>query len=235
MARRSQPADPKDLARTLEVLVKQLHARLENPEIGERVAHLVAIHRVLRDLGAGLAVGLSAEPSTSGRARVLAYLRLQVGRIVHTEELMIVAGIGDYARRIRELRTQEGWPIISGAAMRDVSKDLVRRGRSAEAPPQMVVEEYILVEDARDEDAIARWRRAGVLRGQRRPILARITDYLEAAAGRRVTAEELRYVAHDESDWIDALAALADRGCQILGYAVPDPSLPYGIYVLPVR
>lgn len=48
----------------------------------------------------------------SGRARVLEYLKLKVGRKVTKEELIIVARIHDYPRRIRELR-EEGWDILS--------------------------------------------------------------------------------------------------------------------------
>jgi hypothetical protein len=47
----------------------------------------------------------------SGRDRILLYLRENVGQIVTTEEVAYVARIGDYPRRIRELRTEEGFAI----------------------------------------------------------------------------------------------------------------------------
>jgi biotin operon repressor len=49
---------------------------------------------------------------SSGRARVLAYLKMKVGDVVTMQELNVVARIQDYPRRIRELR-DEGWDIIS--------------------------------------------------------------------------------------------------------------------------
>jgi len=49
---------------------------------------------------------------TSGRARILEYLRIKVGQVVTKEELIIVSGIHDFPRRIRELRDQ-GWQIVS--------------------------------------------------------------------------------------------------------------------------
>lgn len=48
----------------------------------------------------------------SGRARVLEYMKLRVGQVVRKEELIIVSGIHDYPRRIRELR-EAGWDIVS--------------------------------------------------------------------------------------------------------------------------
>lgn len=49
---------------------------------------------------------------TSGRARILEYFKLKVGEVVTKAELQIIAGIGDYPRRIRELR-DDGWDIVS--------------------------------------------------------------------------------------------------------------------------
>jgi biotin operon repressor len=49
---------------------------------------------------------------TSGRGRILEYMKLKVGQIVTKEELIIVSGIHDYPRRIRELR-DAGWDIVS--------------------------------------------------------------------------------------------------------------------------
>jgi hypothetical protein len=49
---------------------------------------------------------------TSGRARILEYMKVKVGQVVTKEELIIVSGIHDYPRRIRELR-DAGWDIAS--------------------------------------------------------------------------------------------------------------------------
>jgi len=49
---------------------------------------------------------------SSGKKRILAYLRFKVGQVVTREELQIVSGISEYARRIRYLR-EEGWDIVS--------------------------------------------------------------------------------------------------------------------------
>lgn len=48
----------------------------------------------------------------SGRLRILEYMKQKLGQVSSKEELMIVSGIHDYPRRIRELR-DEGWDIVS--------------------------------------------------------------------------------------------------------------------------
>jgi len=55
----------------------------------------------------GEASGLSA------RDRLRAYFLANVGRVLTTHELAEVAGIREYARRIRELRTEEGYQILT--------------------------------------------------------------------------------------------------------------------------
>jgi hypothetical protein len=43
--------------------------------------------------------------------------------VIEGHELMVISGIGEYARRIRELRVEHGWPIISGVAPKDIKPD----------------------------------------------------------------------------------------------------------------
>ena len=47
----------------------------------------------------------------SGKQRIKAFLRANQGRVVTTDELIRVSGISSAARRTRELRDHEGWPI----------------------------------------------------------------------------------------------------------------------------
>ena len=53
--------------------------------------------------------------STGGvKKKILAYFRENVGHEVTGEELRYVSGNSkEWARRIRELRTEEGWPIVT--------------------------------------------------------------------------------------------------------------------------
>lgn len=53
--------------------------------------------------------------NVSVRAKMLEFLRANVGRPVTIEELKHLAGnVSEWARRVRELRTQNGWPLFSG-------------------------------------------------------------------------------------------------------------------------
>jgi hypothetical protein len=49
----------------------------------------------------------------NARDRIRRYLLLRVGQVVDKEELSGVSGIYEWARRLRELRDEEGWLISS--------------------------------------------------------------------------------------------------------------------------
>ena len=50
---------------------------------------------------------------TSAKQRILDYFLQRVGQKVTTKELQAIAGISDYQRRIRELRKDDGYEIVS--------------------------------------------------------------------------------------------------------------------------
>ena len=77
----------------------------------DKAAHL------LRDLGSSL---INEENCNSARDRILAYLFKYPRVVIHGDELLVVAGISEYARRIRELRVQFGWPVLSGTTLREM-------------------------------------------------------------------------------------------------------------------
>ena len=101
MARRSRTGDPEELRRKLIELLEQFEERLRTGTLREQVHDLVPAHFHLRDLGSSL--GELVEESSS-RARILRYLRAYQGEVIDGDELMVVSGISEYARRIRELR-----------------------------------------------------------------------------------------------------------------------------------
>lgn len=49
----------------------------------------------------------------SAKARIRALLLANVGRIVTADRIRAAAGISEWARRLRELRDEDGWPIHS--------------------------------------------------------------------------------------------------------------------------
>lgn len=232
MARRSQTSDPEILRTRLLELLNDLPERLAHGTVGEQVGELVQVHHHLRDLGASIGAALAPEDSDSGRARLIAYLRAQTGRIVHTDELMIVAGIGDYPRRVRELRAQHGWPIISGLAVRDLRSLDASRDALKAVPSGMAPDEYLLLENRQDREAPDRWTATGTLRGSGAPARTLVRDYLERFRGQRVTAEELRYLVGNKPDWTAGVSELVASGRQIDGADLAGAETPAGIFIL---
>jgi hypothetical protein len=69
---------------------------------------------------------------TGVRDKILKYLRSNVGKSISGEELAyLAAGAKEWARRVRELRTEFGWPVVTKNAGR----------------PDLRVGEYLLEED----------------------------------------------------------------------------------------
>ena len=52
-----------------------------------------------------------ARRGDGGKNKILSYLQARVGKSVHGEELAEASGIQEWARRVRELRVQDGYEI----------------------------------------------------------------------------------------------------------------------------
>ena len=50
---------------------------------------------------------------TGSKAKVLEFLLKNVRRVVSSDEIRAASGASEWARRLRELRDEEGWPILS--------------------------------------------------------------------------------------------------------------------------
>ncbi|WP_294328605.1 hypothetical protein [uncultured Sphingomonas sp.] len=232
MARRSQLSDPEMLRTRLMELLRDLPHRLAHGSVGEQVGDLVQVHHLLRDLGSSIGAALAPGDSDSGRARLIAYFRAQIGRIVHTDELMIVAGIGDYPRRIRELRGDHGWPIISGLAVRDLRLLSASPYALKKVPAGIAPDEYLLLEDRQDHAAPGRWTAIKEMRDPTSAARTLVREYFERFPGHRITAEELRYLVSSKSDWTSAVRDLAASGRTIEGADLEGTDSPPGIFVL---
>lgn len=49
----------------------------------------------------------------SSKARIKEFLLANVGQVVTSQDISDAAGASEWARRVRELRDEEGWPIIT--------------------------------------------------------------------------------------------------------------------------
>jgi hypothetical protein len=145
---------------------------------------------------------------SGGKARILAYLLERVGVDVAGEELAEVSGIQEWARRVRELRVQDGYEI----------KEL---GSST----------YRLEAAVPDAERAAIWRRANVIRRQPGSGMERIAALLDASVGEIVTREQIDYVGKI-SEGSRRVRELRDEHGWPIDSHVDDPLLGPGDYRL---
>lgn len=150
---------------------------------------------------------------SSAQSRMLRYLQLHVGELVDRRALRGVAQIDDWARRIRELRVEHGWPIVSSAQDSRIPKDF-----------------YRLDGMERDEALAARWRTANTIRKQTGSAFNRGLAYLKAVHPEVAQADEMAYVMKIK-DYQRRIREMAEHGWMIESN-VDDPSLPPGSYRL---
>lgn len=230
MARRSRQSDPDTLRRALIELLTNFEHHLRNDGLRQQVQALVPAHRQLQDLGCSL---LPQGSDLSARDRIIAYLRRFPGEVVDGNELMVVAGISEYARRVRELRVESGWPILSGITAREQRESDQEAGESADLPPTMRPDQYLLVEDRQDRDAAHRWNMANRIRKSSAGVRDKLLQFFRANVGKPITSEELRYVAGNVSEWARRTRELrTEDGWPVVTRTSGDPSLPVGVYVL---
>lgn len=207
------------------------HNESENDStIRTRVRAVQEVFLLLRRLGKTLIPGMSAR---SARDRILAYLRANVGVVIDGEELQVVAGINQYARRIRELRVQGGWPIASGIAVREQWASELIDSDSTVSIPELEVDQYILLFDRQDRAAAARWKVANTIRRGPGGVRQKLLKYFRTYVGEKLTVDELRYVANYKSEWARRVRELrTEEAWPIVTRNSGDPSLPNGIYML---
>lgn len=151
--------------------------------------------------------------------RILTYLRRRVSEKVRMEELRGVAGIYEWARRVRELRVEHGWPIVTNTQRADL-----KRG------------EYVLEADEPDETIAADWRLAKEMRnlkdkkGKALSGKARGLEYLKALSPRSADKDQLQYVMKIKS-YARRLRELDEEGWEIRSN-IDESNLAPGTYRL---
>ncbi|NRB41817.1 MAG: HNH endonuclease [Pseudomonadales bacterium] len=229
MARRSKRYNSEDLRQSLITLLTDFEDKLKEDNLREQVQSLIPANHQLRDLGSSL---IREEDVESARDRILAYLRKYPTTLVHGDELMIVAGISEYARRIRELRKEMGWPILSGQAL----KDMIADGElytSIANHKDAKTDTYVLVEDRQDLEAAYRWNVANEIRKSDQGVKNKILEYFKKNVGKRITGDELKYLAKDRSEWPRRVRELrTEDGWPVMTRNTGMPELAIGVYVL---
>ncbi|MEL7186891.1 MAG: HNH endonuclease signature motif containing protein [Pseudomonadota bacterium] len=229
MVRRSQRRDPEKLRKELVDLLEDFESRLREDDLRDKVRALIPANYTLRDLGSSL---IESDDASSARDRILAYFRKFPRTLIHGDELMVVAGISEYARRIRELRVEFGWPIFGGKSLIDLldedDQDSLGFDRDLLKP-----DDYFLLEDTQDRDAAFRWKLANDIRKSPLSVKDKILDFLRRNVGQRVTGEELKYLAKDKSEWARRVRELrTEDGWPVMTRVSGVRELPVGVYIL---
>ena len=214
--------------RNVEELIKNFETYLRTGELRTKVLALIPIFHGLRDLGKSL---IPRDLASAARDRILFYFRKYPKVVINGDELLVVSGIQTYARRLRELRVQQGWAIASGVTIKDMIE-----AEADEVPDQlrqMKPDDYILLRDNQDRDAAHRWHTANSIRKERISVRNRILKFMRASVGQGITNEELRYVAGDKTEWARRVRELrTELGWPIATKTTGRPDLDVGVYVL---
>lgn len=113
-----------------------------------------------------------ARPGRGAKALILEYLRSREGLLVHGEELAAISGIQEWARRVRELRVEDGY-------------DIAQVGSST----------YRLESLVPNHARATQWHLANEIRRRPGSARSRIEAFLEANVGQVVTREQIDYVS----------------------------------------
>lgn len=220
--------DPEVIRRNLEGLIRNFEAELRSGHLRSKVLALVPIFHELRGLGKAL---IPVELASAARDRILYYFRRYPQTIIDGDELLVISGIQEYARRVRELRVQFGWSIASGVTIKEIRQD--GEEDVPDALKAMRPSEYVLLNVQQDREAALRWNLANTFRKQHGSVRDKILSFLRANVGRGVTGEELRYVAGDKTEWARRVRELrTEFGWPVATKSTGRPDLDVGVYVL---
>lgn len=229
MPRRAKQSDPETIHSELIELLNNFKETLERDDLREKVLALIPSFHKLRDLGSSL---IPAVDARSSRDRILFYLQKYPQTIITGDELMIVAGISEWARRLRELRVEYGWQILNGFTAREMAQEDEFPVDGLDVS-EAGTDHYILLSTQQDRDAAYRWNVANEIRKEKISVQAKILKYFRANVGKTVTGEEIRYVAGDKTEWARRVRELrTEEGFPVVSKQTGRPDLPVGSYLL---
>lgn len=236
MARRSggKTTRKEDVER-IKDLLDGFSTKLDEPDLREQVRSLIPVFHGVRDLGSGL---ISPDVANSARDRILTYFQRFPLTLIEGDELLVISGIGEWARRVRELRVQSGWWICSGVTFKQMADNDPQT--AAELTSSLGLDarsirpdQYMLASEEQDRDAAHRWHILNTIRNKRLSVKDKLLEYLRANVGQPVSIEELRYLAKDRNEWPRRVRELrTEDGWPVVTKMQGRPDLPVGSYVL---
>jgi len=236
LSRRSQPNEqPEALRKSLVELLTNFAEELKKSDLRGKVVALVPAYHKLRDLGSSLIPKVEAP---SARDRIISYLQRYPQTVIAGDELMVVSGIGEWARRVRELRVQFGWWIYSGVTFADMATDEAGDAESLKEmlgvdPSKIKPDQYVLMRTEQDRQAAHRWNVLNEVRKKRISVKDKIIEYFRKNVGEQITGEELKYLAKDKKEWARRVRELrTEEGWPVATKNSGRLDLPVGVYVL---
>ncbi len=236
MAKRAKPtADHQTEVDSLKKLLDGFLDLQDDPELRTKVRSLIPVIHGIRALGCSL---IPSHMAQSARERIIVYLKQYPMTLIDGDELLIVSGIGEWARRVRELRVQFGWTICSGVTFKDMA--LQDPENAADIGKQLGIDllnikpdQYVLVSADQDRDAAHRWNILNTIRKKKVGVKAKILEYFRANVGQPISIEELKYLAGKANEWPRRVRELrTEDGWPILTRVQGRNDLPVGTYVL---
>jgi hypothetical protein len=219
----------------IKTILDEFLATSSDGELRDKVRILIpAVHK-LRDLGSSL---VARENATSARNRIEYYLRKYPHTLIDGDELLVVSGIGEWARRVRELRVESGWWIYTGVTIKTVAEaepEQIEELKAAIGSDPLTVkpDQYILVREEQDLEAAHRWHLLNGIRKQDGSVQDKILKYLRANVGKIVSGEELSYLAKDRTEWARRTRELrTEEGWPVYTKMQGRPDIPVGAYLL---
>ena len=220
---------PDSISKELAGLLMNFDSESKSGDLRKKVLALVPFLHRFRDLGKSL---IPREMASAARDRIRYYFRKYPVTIINGDELLVISGIQDWPRRVRELRVQFGWAILNGVTAKQMEAE---EGFLREKPgvSAMKPDDYILVDVNQDRDAAHRWNLANSIRRKKLAAKAKILDYFQANVGKPITGEELRYVANNKTEWARRVRELrTEQGWPIAARNTGRPDLAVGYYTL---
>lgn len=209
----------------IETLITEVEARLKQYRKDsnglswrEKVLLLVAVSGSIKRLGK------TTNPDAAkvgARERIRLYLLDNVGVVISAAELEVVSGISEYGRRIRELRVQDGYKILTGYS------------NDPETGVELKPNDYLLLATEPDRSAARRWYIANRIRKEKEGgSKGRILRFLLENVEQVVTNEELSYVAKAKEFGRRVRELRTEEGYAVATQFTGRPDLRMGEYVL---
>lgn len=201
----TDPTDAAPALRNLAARVEEISTYLDEPEAREELEDVVTHLRVL--LVQHFGKKPHARQGSGARTLIREYLNANVGRWIDGEEIAAVSGIQEWARRIRELRVEEGYDIEE------------QGGR------------YCLRHSQPDGKTAAHWEKLHAIRQTEGSARDRILTLLTSNVGETLTRDEIDYVGKIK-EGSRRLRELRDEFGWPIESHIDDPSLQPGQYRL---